>query len=69
MWFKIKNELINLNSVSNFIFDEANLQFKITFINGEKKIFEYSTWPDFNSTKNNILNSCGLKPFQKIGYD
>lgn len=28
---------------------------------GEKKTFKYSTWPDFNSTKNNILNSCGLK--------
>lgn len=61
MWFKIQNELINLSSISNFTFDDNALQLKITYIGGEKKIFKYSTWPDFNSTKNNILNSCGLK--------
>jgi hypothetical protein len=61
MWFKINNELINLNSVSNFTFDDNALQLKITYIGGEKKTFKYSTWPDFNSTKNNILNNCGLK--------
>lgn len=54
MWFKIQNELINLNSVSNFTFNENALQLKITFISGEKKIFNYSTWPEFNSTMNNI---------------
>lgn len=54
MWLKIQNELINLNSVSNFTFDDSILQLKITFISGEKKIFDYSTWPEFNSTKNSI---------------
>lgn len=54
MWLKIQNELINLNSVSNFTFDNSILQLKITFISGEKKIFDYSTWPEFNSTKNSI---------------
>lgn len=64
MWFKLQNELINLNSVRNFIFDETNLRFKITFINGESKIFKYNIWSEFNSTKNSILNSCGLKPLK-----
>lgn len=64
MWFKIQNELINLSSISNFTFDDNALQLKITYIGGEKKTFKYSTWPDFNSTKNNILNSCGLKPLK-----
>lgn len=54
MWLKIQNELINLNSVSSFTFDDSILQLKITFISGEKKIFDYSTWPEFNSTKNSI---------------
>lgn len=54
MWLKIQNELINLNSVSSFTFDNSILQLKITFISGEKKIFDYSTWPEFNSTKNSI---------------
>lgn len=61
MWLKIQNELINLNSVSNFTFDDSILQLKITFIGGEKKIFDYKTWPEFNSLKNSIFNSCGLK--------
>lgn len=61
MWFKIQNELINLSSISNFTFDDNALQLKITYIGGEKKTFKYSTWPDFNSTKNNILNGRGLK--------
>lgn len=64
MWFKIQNELINLSSISNFTFDDNALQLKITYIGGEKKTFKYSTWSDFNSTKNNILNSCGLKPLK-----
>lgn len=54
MWFKIQNELINLSSISNFTFDDNALQLKITYIGGEKKTFKYSTWPDFNSTKNSI---------------
>lgn len=54
MWFKINNELINLNSVSNFTFDDNALQLKITYIGGEKKTFKYSTWPDFNSMNNSI---------------
>lgn len=54
MWFKIQNELINLSSISNFTFDDNSLQLKITYIGGEKKTFKYSTWPDFNSTKNSI---------------
>lgn len=61
MWFKIQNELINLNNVNNFIFNENALQIKIIFVSGEKKIFGYKIWSDFNSAKNNILNSCGLK--------
>ena len=64
MWFKIQNELINLSSISNFTFDDNALQLKITYIGGEKKTFKYSTWSDFNSTKNNILNSCSLKPLK-----
>ena len=64
MWFKIQNELINLNSVSNFTFNENTLQLKITFIGGEKKTFSYKILSDFNSAKNNILNSCGLKPLK-----
>ena len=64
MWFKIQNELINLNSVSNFTFNENALQLKITFTNGEKKTFGYKILSDFNSAKNNILNSCGLKPLK-----
>lgn len=54
MWFKIQNELINLNSVSNFTFDSNTFQLEITFISGEKKIFNYSTWPEFNSAMNSI---------------
>lgn len=64
MWLKIQNELINLNSVSNFTFDDSILQLKITFISGEKKIFDYKTWPEFNSLKSSIFNSCGLKPLK-----
>ena len=64
MWFKIQNELINLNNVNNFIFNENALQIKIIFVSGEKKIFGYKIWSDFNSAKNNILNSCGLKPIK-----
>lgn len=64
MWLKINNELINLNSVSNFTFNENTLQLKITFIGGEKKTFSYKILSDFNSAKNNILNSCGLKPLK-----
>lgn len=51
MWFKINNELINLNSVSNFTFNENALQLKITFTNGEKKTFGYKILSDFNFAK------------------
>ena len=54
MWFKIQNRIINLNSVSNFAFNNDTLQIEITFIGGEKKIFNYSTWPEFNSAMNSI---------------
>lgn len=54
MWFKIQNRTINLNSVGDFAFDINALKIEITFISGEKKIFYYSSWPEFNSTMNNI---------------
>lgn len=54
MWFKIQNRTINLNSVGDFLFNRNTLQIEITFISGEKKIFNYNSWPEFNSTMNNI---------------
>lgn len=54
MWFKVQNRTINLNSVGDFAFNISTLQIEITFISGEKKVFNYSTWPEFNSTMNNI---------------
>nr|DAE78385.1 MAG TPA: hypothetical protein [Caudoviricetes sp.] len=54
MWFKIQNDLINLNSVGSFTYDVATLQIKITFISGEKRTYNYNSWPEFNSTKNSI---------------
>lgn len=54
MWFKIQNRIINLNSVSNFAFNNNTLQIEITFISGEKKTFSYSTWPKFNAAMSSI---------------
>lgn len=54
MWFKIKNDLINLNGVGSFTYDVTTLQIKITFISGEKRTYNYNSWPEFNSTKNSI---------------
>jgi hypothetical protein len=54
MRFKIQNDLINLNSVGSFTYDVATLQIKITFISGEKRTYNYNSWPEFNSTKNSI---------------
>lgn len=54
MWFKIQNDLINLNSVGSFTYDVATLQIKITFISGEKRTYNYNSWPEFNSTNNSI---------------
>ena len=54
MWFKIKNELINLNGVGSFTYDITTLQIKITFISGEKRTYNYNSWPEFNSIKNSI---------------
>lgn len=54
MWFKIQNDLINLNSVGSFTYDAVTLQIKITFISGEKRTYNYNSWPEFNSTKNSI---------------
>lgn len=54
MWFKIQNELINLSSISNFTFDDNALQLKITYIGGEKKTYNYNSWPEFNSMNNSI---------------
>lgn len=54
MWFKIQNDLINLNGVGSFTYDAATLQIKITFISGEKRTYNYNSWPEFNSTKNSI---------------
>ena len=54
MWFKIKNELINLNGVGSFTYDTTTLQIKITFISGEKRTYNYNSWPEFNSIKNSI---------------
>ena len=54
MWFKIQNDLINLNGVGSFTYDVATLQIKITFISGEKRTYNYNTWPEFNSITNSI---------------
>ena len=54
MWFKIQNDLINLNGVGSFTYDVRTLQIKITFISGEKRTYNYNTWPEFNSIKNSI---------------
>lgn len=54
MWFKIQNDLINLNRVGSFTYDAVTLQIKITFISGEKRTYNYNSWPEFNSTKNSI---------------
>lgn len=54
MCFKIQNDLINLNSVGSFTYDAVTLQIKITFISGEKRTYNYNSWPEFNSTKNSI---------------
>ena len=54
MWFKIQNELINLNGVGSFTYDTTTLQIKITFISGEKRTYSYNSWPEFNSIKNSI---------------
>ena len=54
MWFKIQNDLINLNGVGSFSYDITTLQIKITFISGEKRTYNYNNWSEFNSIKNSI---------------
>lgn len=54
MWFKIQNDLINLNGVGSFTYDATTLQIKITFISGEKRTYNYNSWPEFNSMNNSI---------------
>ena len=38
----------------SFTYDIATLQIKITFISGEKRTYNYNSWPEFNSIKNSI---------------